>query len=66
MKVIKHGNTYVQPQIIKCECGCEFEIEDSDMEKRYLTFAQAYEYRVRCPECHRLIFIKVIIEGDDS
>lgn len=57
MKIIKHGNTYVPPRVIKCGCGCEFEIEDIDIYKNYLRFAQVYQYCVKCPECHRDIIL---------
>lgn len=58
MKIIKHGNTYVSPQIIKCECGCEFEIEDSDVDKKYLPFGDEYLCGIKCPECNRLQILK--------
>lgn len=57
MKIIKHGNTYVQPQIIKCECGCEFEIDESDVCKNYLYFAHVYQFCIECPECHRMMIL---------
>lgn len=58
MKIIKHGSTYIKPQTIKCMCGCEFEIEDSDVFKKYLPAGDQWMYHVDCPECGHLHFVK--------
>ena len=59
MKIIKHGSIYIEPQTVKCYCcGCEFEIEDSDVDKTYLPYDERYLCKVNCPECNKSIIIK--------
>ena len=62
MKIIKHGSTHIEPQNVKCRCGCVFEIEDSDVVKNYLPI-ERIQIVVVCPECHNLITLRWV--GDD-
>jgi len=58
MKIIKHGKYFKDNFIYKCgSCGCEFELENDDLDLRYSMATLSYSYYFKCPECGRLHFI---------
>ena len=63
MEIIKHGKTYVPPQVKVCpDCDCEFSYVQGDITQNWVRFRSedsdiTHTY-VNCPECGKTIIIK--------
>lgn len=69
MKVLKHGNTYLE---IECDkCGALLGCSASDIYKDFYTeemfgmFHTVEKTYFTCPECGEKIYITYIIDGED-
>lgn len=73
MKIIKHGRAYIdktKPFVVKCVCGCEFEITaDECYTVSYATFYDFFRGAVidhmlaTCPECEAEINVDDQVKG---
>ena len=63
MEIIKHGKTYVPPQVKVCpDCACEFSYVQGDITQNWVRknvydSDLLYTY-INCPECGKTIIIK--------
>ena len=59
MKIIKHGKAN---RVITCNCGCEFEYEEGDIQCDICTIVSSTvghkTYYLICPDCGAKIFIQ--------
>lgn len=70
MKILKHGIFYNKKDIIKCQCGCEFEYNEKDIlvdnSFTLTSLPSQYNRYVFCPECHQKIKLSNIYKSDIS
>jgi uncharacterized protein with PIN domain len=63
MEIIKHGKTYVPPQVKVCPiCDCEFSYVKKDIKENWVRVTAedsdlTFTY-IHCPECGKTIIIK--------